>query len=754
MRLAKKLALGIIGGMASAGGGGGPVADAMLSALTVSANGWELTGTILSAKDGGTYNGLNDKATPGLVLEVTSKAWTTGGVQTTRTRYVYATSVLRQPTPNGAVLQETESGANCNVVWSLSSQVFSTASGDTIVGCTTLMAFFTDNGSGGSSAANPGGVSTVTNNSTAAYKKYQMCWLTPDLERITSSSWAPRLYINPGRFSQQGQPVRAVTFTATDTSGHTVTSTVSTMTSGQYGASTYYTAWFQPSWNLSTLTDGNLATVDATIYPWVGEAFTLSVDGDVYPSGNICTLKGVVDVGGTYGTVYAYVDGVGGGTPAANTNPVTAAANPYASISAAAAAGIVLNNSTFSRNSHSGVTVRVAAATTLSGLGGDGMDAQATGALPLLVEGVNQATSILTTLSTQNDIPSIIKFRNLTLERQSGANAVGFDGKTGGTAKMLACEDVIFSSGTATNAYYDGWMIQYGRGYFINCSGADAGQGSIFSTNPHATVVAVGCTFIPSKSLNFVACSHTGNGVPVSEANTSLVTPAGGVMALSRIKNSGAGKRVLQIVQRNYGDRGLGLYGLVLEGYGGLDSAALLVSGDTDTVAVENVNIIACSPVGERCNLGYNDTGSAAVSKDVVLKHSYVYKLNIKSDYFTTANANRIGNWQFRHGVDCSHNFIDEGTNNGDAGPGFVSWMGEALGDGKNELPFGFVNGGDPDWDNDLSGAAGAGGGDYRPGASTALPFIPAGETMMPLDFLGKAVPTDGTARAGALQPA
>jgi len=132
-----------------------------------------------------------------------------------------------------------------------------------------------------------------------------------------------------------------------------------------------------------------------------------------------------------------------------------------------------------------------------------------------------------------------------------------------------------------------------------------------------------------------------------------------------------------------------------------------------------------------------------------VSKHSVHTRINIKSDVEST-NANLIGNWAPRHGVDGGYRFIDLGSNNATA-PAPASWLGEGLGDTKSEMPVGDVVTGNPDFTNDLSGA-GAGNGDYGPGASTDIPQIPAGETMFAVDLFGTAIPTDGTARAGAVQ--
>ena len=726
--------------------------DDMFSALEVRADGWTMSATILNAKVGGTYSGLNDYANPAIVLDVSSQSYDATGAQTTISRSVVATAYLRQEYPNGTLREETTSGSDFTTVYSLSERIYS---GDTINSATIAAAAFTDNGSGGSLASNSGGVNSVTNSSGLAYPLPQAVWLTPPLERATSSSWAPRLLVMH-RYARNGTPVRAVKFSATDGT-NTVTSTVTALTTGQYSASGLYANWYQPSWNLSTLTNGVLITIDATIYPWVGDEFQLSVDGDTYEtSANITVLKALYDGTGAFGTIYAYVDGVGGGTPAANTNAATAAANPFASISAAATAAITLNNSTYSRNNLSGVTIRIPAATTITGLGADTMDGLAEGDLPLLIEGVNQSTSIYenAATNTNNDIPGKIKWKNLTMRRHAtGGSIIGFQGKNN-VANAFICEDVIFSDNGA--GVYSGWLYRVGRQYFVNCSGNRAGQGQLLSTNTQGTALVVGSTFVPVGLYNSVACKELGisttNGITPHTATPVLGNYSGCVVAFNHVGVSGVSSIGIYIGETNYGAKGISVVGNIVEGYGALSSSAMYFSADTDVTQITNAIEAMNTVVGERTNIAYQDTGTSLVLKEIVSKHSIHYRWNLKSDYFTTS-GNTIGNWATRHGVDGGYSLIINGSSDTEIAPDYNHWLGEALGDSKNEFPRGTLGPGTADFVNDNSNTGSDdGNGDYSLGGSTTAPQIPAGMTMFAVDLLGHAIPTDGTARAGARQ--
>lgn len=162
--------------------------------------------------------------------------------------------------------------------------------------------------------------------------------------------------------------------------------------------------------------------------------------------------------------------------------------------------------------------------------------------------------------------------------------------------------------------------------------------------------------------------------------------------------------------------------------------------------------------VGQKTNLAYQ-VGLTGILKDIVSKHSIHWAYNIKSDYFVSSHT-AIDNWAIRHGVGGGYSLI-QSDSSGNTVPRFDAWVGDGLGDNKDEFAVGTVIAPQNTWNfvNDLSNTAtgalvaGAqGGGDYTPAANSPVPLIPAGETIFAVDLLGRAVPTDGTAVAGALQ--
>ncbi len=720
-----------------------PASDDTFASLAVADDGWTLDATLLGAVAGGSYSGLNEFSAPGGSLAVTRKAPTPADPTATTDFDVPLTSVKRKPYADGADRQEAANSSDLDTAFSLASFIYANES----VSALFEAGFFTDDGAGGSSAENSGGSAEVTNNSGLDYPEPILTWLTPPMQRIDASDWAPRLAVDHW-YARNGRPVYAVVFTATDEHANSVSSTVTSMTSGQYSASGLYANWFEPDWDLSSLAEGDVVTINATIYPWVGDVFTISTDGFADPSPNISVLKALCDVGGTYGTVYAYVDGTGAGTPQASTNPATAAANPFASIYDAASAGITLNNSTYGRNNTSGVNVRIPAATVITGLGSDALDSLAEGDLALVIEGVTRATSIYMNEATSanNDAPAKLEFRNLTIRKQASTPAL--QGKNT-LASQLVFDHVTFDANSTS--YYAAWMVKCGREYFVECDGDAIGQGAHFSTNVGGTALAVGCDFIPQDAYNAVACKGTSLKTP-----TGLGDPKGMCCPNNYITNDDTGSdyngNCVEIGGIDLGVYGLSLTGCLLEKYNMTSTAATLwLFGDNDVTPLENAILRGVGAYGRKSNILYQDTGTAAILKSANLSFSCHKDLNMKSDYFGTESGNRIGNWAARHWVDCENMFIENGDSAANTVPGYAFWLGEALGDGKNEMRDGTVLLGDPDFADDQS-ETGTYPGDYEPSGSSVIPAIPAGKAWASVDLFGTAIPDDGTGVAGPVQ--
>lgn len=657
-----------------------------------------------------------DPVTAPEAIAVTRPGFTPAGLATTRTDPVVIMTRLRQPYPDQATLTADQV--------SLSDFVFS---GDTIPG--------------------------VANASTRAYPKPIACWLTPDLQRATGARFTARLAVAHA-YARAGQPVAAVRFIASDGTTE-VDQLVSTMSARQW-ASGLSAPYFEAAIDLSALAPATLCTLDAIIYPWVGEAFRISTDADTWPSANLCVLKFLNDRTGSYGTAFAYVDAAGGsdGTGAVSTTPATAGAAPFQSVAAAASALRGFNLANFGRGEASGGTIRLIEGTHLHANFSD----CAASTIPVTIEAADPAKKATTVYqdpgsSISGGVPPMVAFRNLTL-RKAGGSTVFLD-----SAATLASLDhlVVMQNVTVDlngTSAYAAWIYRVGRIFLEDCdmAGANAVFDDFGGTAKHIT--AVGCTGAGSKNttFNIVASQVTAASGRVP-GSTNLMRGEGQFFSHSHFTLSQDGTRVFDATGRGaIGPRGLAVVGCVIEQAGGDTNCAFGVSADGDVTAAENVLSIANTVVGSRTNWLYQDSGSSRVAKSGWMRFTVNMERNTKTDIFGQ-NGNLTGNWPAA--FNCGHrgNAALMGDKAGNAACGTGAWLGEVAGPGD---AYGAIA--TPlaaDWADDQSFGAGGGGmGDYTPGAGSALPCVPAGLAPFPVDMKGRPVADDGSARVGAIQPA
>jgi len=745
-----KIGLGV--GLLRSNEAGGSIPTQSLTSLSINTNGWELDATITASKVGGAYANLNNYATPGLALTVRSVSWTSGGVQTTVDRTVIATAALRKAYNQHANRDEATSGSNITVKYVLSSKVYSS---DSIVACSVAAGFFTDNGPGGSGGVSALQTPAVTNNSSQVYPAPIAMWLNSDRDEATSTSFSIGLTC-AHRFFKSGQQVRAVKFIATDQHSNSASVIATAMSKITFTGSALNASEFRANLDLSTLTQGDLLTIDCIIYPWVGNSWQASVDGAAYPSSNMTTLRVLNNKTQAFGTAIAYVDGVGAGTPTVfgGTSAVTiatadtsAAANPYSTVALAAAAIKTFNNATYGRNDASGGIIKLTATTHTHGTFG----AVTGGLIPLTIQAsnpVNKATTIFRDSGANvfNGFPAYTKIKNLTL-RKNGAGSVVFI-STGGTTNSnnaTIIDNCIFDLNATTD--YDGWMLDVGQLTLINCTGNMLNIAKSVASNAKM-INAWGCDVVAAHDAVYNHCGNKSQNLSYSagrDAVAQFQTPGKCFMGWCFFGNADSGDLG---AQRN--NLEVALIGNVLEQRTGA-TQPLIAMNHSGTNTTTQMLDIANTGVGARENYLYNDGSSASlITADGISACSVWNEFNSKSDVFAT-NGVCIGNWSFRYRVDgfyCCHMRGDSNTDSVAAD----SWQAEIVGrgdsNGTNGAPIA-VN-----WISDASfTVAGAGNGNYKPNsATTVLPQIPAGLTAFPFDLNGTAVPTNGTAYVGALQ--
>ncbi|HUF56670.1 MAG TPA: hypothetical protein VMM55_08945 [Thermohalobaculum sp.] len=585
----------------------------------------------------------------------------------------------------------------------------------------------------------------VSNQSARAYPKPVAMWLNHDRDRATGQSFTARLAVAHAH-ARAGRPVAAVRFTASDGTT-TVETVVSTMSVVSYAASGLSVPHFAGTLDLSALADDALVTVDAVIHPWVGDAFTVSADADAYPSPNLTVLKVLNDV--AYGTAYAYVDVAGDdGTAVVSETPATAQASPYATIAAAASAIQAYNAANLGRDDASGGVIRLEEGTHTH----SSYSSVAVGDIPLLIEAVGSRAATIyqdAGTSTSNSIPDLLKIRGVTLKRNASSDVIFLDNGAGDAAHLLVLEACTFDDGG--HGGYAAWFYRLGRVVLIGCDGDRIKHTASFGTAAKM-VVALGSagecvgatTYAAAGCLDLNTTGYTD-----SSKTDDRVALVGGFLGFSHLGTASTSSGIVGM-GLPIGPRGLALVGNVIEHHGSTTPAAVSILADNNTDPAENLIAICNTVVGSRSNLLYQDSGTVAVAKSGVFRFNVDRARNVKTDVFAGDGA-LVGNWPHAFHVGDRANATLLGSSSG-SGYGAGAWLGEvaALGnaDGSGAAPL------DPDWADDRSNdGTGAGGGDYTPGAASALPPIPAGLAPHAVDQKGRAVADDGTGVAGALMP-
>lgn len=595
----------------------------------------------------------------------------------------------------------------------------------------------------------------ATNTSTRAYPKPIAQWMTPDKQIIRGSTFSPRLFVSHGH-ARKGKPVAAVKFTLSDGTT-TLEQVVSGMSLITYSASGFTVPHFSPTFDLSSLAQGATLTLDAVIYPWIGEAFTISTDADAYPSPNLSTQRHLLDRTGAYGTAYAYVSPAGvDASGVTSTNAATAAAAPYLTVAAAAAAIKTFNNANFGRNSADGGIVRLTEGTRT--LGAAIISTANTANWPLTIEAANPAAASTTILADRGSslfsgLPSQVVFRNIRLQKSGTGSWVFLD--QAATSQNYTTQMVLdgceFDANGATP--YDGFIYTSGRVLFLNCTGDNAGQAGIVSTI-NKTVTAIGCSgtgFVRDVTSHCViGCRDTFSSTQFDNrmATANKAAVIGAIVAYSHLTCSANGARSIS-VGTSVGPRGLAFVQSVFEQSAGVTAPVFTVGADGITMPIENLVIQGVTSVGARSNVLYQDAGTATVFKSGYQLNNIWHEYNVKSDVFG-ANSNLIGNWSVLYGV-AMHGFAAlRGSSNTDA-PGIGSWLGEIM-------PLNGKTGTDAaplaaNWVNDASFfGSKLGSGDYTPGAGNVLPRIGADRHPYPVDMRGRAIAAGGV--IGAIQEA
>lgn len=578
-------------------------------------------------------------------------------------------------------------------------------------------------------------IADVANNSTLDYPLPQFLWLRPDND-ICTDTLRLEAFVSHWH-ARQGRPVAAVRFIVSDGTGE-VSVLVNTTSFVDYAASGLGCPAFVADVDVSSLDDGPL-TVNAVVYPWVGEAFDLAEDG----------LTGAQDMQSRPMTAwknpartYAYVTTAGTSSGTASSDPAVAAGAPFDTYANALAA----LRTVIGGGDCSGGVIRFGEGTWIV----PGGNATETAGAPLVLEPVDPANRATTTLEPLNtsipnrNLDGRTIVRDLRLNRIAGSSTL-FRGRQGNAEFTLSVERcIIHNSGSDSRPFF---IRDTSRLWLIDCdqTGPNLGLVSASGANDKNANV-IGCRELGGNAVvNAVACHLTQsfcNAGDTSGARPS--TSEGMVFAFNRtVKLSGSNQAFSAGGQFLVGSRrGIGVVGNLFIYEGGTSTLVEFWTGGSSPRQAVNVVLQAnTSPVG-------GDTGRTnfmyANSQEVLhgqMRQCVWPRWATKSDLFDD-DPDDIGGWRTAFRVGWQDNLMWEGASppNRHLGPG--SWSREVE---HRNLQFP-ASAFDP---ADLWEAA---DDFYTPKADSGITTVEEGWTCYAFDMLGRPVPDDGTAFVGAIQ--
>lgn len=697
----------------------------------------------------------------------------TGGVISagTRTRYLVPTAVLRRQAPNqatqlslvSAAIAAPTIGQPVDYFLVLPEHIYA---GTTIAGVEVAPGFY--------GAAQAGSVSSVTNSSTWAYQHPLVGFMNQPHERVTGGSYAVELWVQH-RHAQNGQGVAGVEFFTTDgthvsTSVYSTNPALSSIQTREAIAEVFKATVSTTALDQATST--SICTVDAKVYPWLGTAYQLSVDGAAWPTPQPCTpLRFVNDKTGGYGGAIACVKaGASGGTVADNITAARAA--PFPTLNAAITAIATWNNTvagshTVAHNDYGGATAYLMDNSGVAQgheLTGTVTEAAGTCWIDVRPDPANAARAFYSMSASRRVDGGLFRLR-CDVDKTGATGALSCNDTAQGSSKMLSAMDgaVTLTAG-ATNP----WLISAGLIYQRNINYPISGGQNVPALATHGTsgmrcAQAVGITYGDATTTQvvavvpYMAVGLSGKFALGTPSTTSQSTNDGGIIDNCKLF---AVTTTMNILGSAFEiSRGFALTQIVAEFTNGVDFG---ISASGATANVKNVLVFGLTvphaagdhtaDVG-RFNHGYNDvTATRGKTADIVLRNSLSGRFATKSDYFSYYNSGgvlgNVGNAALSYNVDCEGNVM--------------SFNRPVTIDGSEYFrraidPLSAVNvGAVPFTDNKAgtSGAAGFGTYSLTGPSNPAFARVASGRAWRKFDMAGVARRNDGTGAAGAYERA
>lgn len=621
---------------------------------------------------GGTYSfGLgpkNDphKGVPTVIFSVTSQGFT-NGVLVNKTRTVFGSVWVRKPfsfSGDEFTPQESVSGGDLTFRIALSESIYDS---DNNTG-----------GTGGNSGAVPtvtilGGLYTqggnsslpvtdlpVINNSSLAYPRVIGNISRPVAYEKVGSSWqvaVAAFHLH----AMNGKEVDSVRFTASDSSGHTVSQLVTDATIDyEYGHATkdgepICVIEHIANLNTSGFNQGDTGTLNYIVYPHIGNGASVldtagvtsgSIPGTgtaSAPSPYYGPLSFVCDPAGTYCNSFAIVDPSGNdGTGAVGVGVLNPLSPPaaFATLAAAFTAIRTYNNTTYGRNNCGGATIFIRGS--VAWVGGT---IAVPGTRPACVLTVKKYPSdaksscVIATQSGGKHLGEVVKLQEITLTATNGVGV--FDNATATSYLLFDTCDIDVS---VTPTVYRVGVWHMTRCKVSNFAQGWANYGAVNSSPGLCRSVTIldSCTSLGNQqSYTLLGCLKTSplqHNIGFSTVGSAPVRK-NLIVAYSWITAGNTNSAIIRNSLTGGNDHGEAYVNLLVENCIN-SSQAIAISPDNSSGAANNILMRGISAFGQRLSVAYNEYGAIGYERlNWSIKNCLGDDFNIKADTFQGVNA-------------------------------------------------------------------------------------------------------------------
>lgn len=637
----------------------------------------------------GPGNSIISPYLPKIIFNVNSSGFNDNGEPISISRTVYGTTGIRKPYPNESQKDEVASNGNIKLKVALSEYIYQK---DSNITANILSGYYTSGALISSGATN----FSVTNNSNLDYPKVIANWSWPRYERVTSSTY-PMRCVAFHKFGQQGRPVRVVKFIANDEhnnfySGSTLSPTIDSNIGDAVPVIEYiHNIPFTSFYNGDNVTGNFIA------YPWIGDTGSILNTNDklyTFPTVNYAPFRVLNDYSGTYGVTVVVVDPVTGNNnvgQAVDLSSFNLNSPPpaYATINSGALAISVYNNSNRGRNDIGAgiILLKTGNHFWVSGSSSYGATPK-TNVIISRYPGVDINSVNISNANGNSSISSLTQISGINL---TSSAAITFN-----NIQNLWFHKCNFDLGGAALVYGNGnWSVtnsickiisQGLAAYSTQVTPVILNRGNIITGVFNIKFnTAIGNLFTSGNTSDYRFFSKdagvTQSVVPIFAYNNALGADCNTnyVFGLSpEIPSGHIGSAVVQNV---------------IENTQSASSNLVAIYGDGNTSGVNNILIWHNTFVGQRSNIGYNDTTFYSPEyKNWSVKNNIFDDYNIKSDTFPTASGIRTGNWPSLYGVGFGGNAFGEISGIGAPGVFLNEFNGINNPTGGNINPTGYFN--------------------------------------------------------------